>query len=58
MQVFLMVNSDYTALLFFRNGHIHTIYPTLFRQVKVVTYQRDRIETPDNEQRIGDIHDK
>jgi len=44
-----MVNSNYKAPFFFRNGHIHTIYTTLFRKVNNVTYQRERIETPDQD---------
>jgi predicted alpha/beta-fold hydrolase len=49
VQIFPIINPDYAAPLFFRNGHIHTIYPTLFRQMKDVAYQRERIETPDQE---------
>ena len=30
------------------NGHLETIYPSLFRQV-VVPYQRERIGTPDDD---------
>ena len=44
-----MVNSDYKAPLLFRNGHIHTIYPTLFRKLEGVHYRRERITTPDND---------
>ena len=36
----------YTAPLLLFNGHLQTIYPSLFRQVKV-PYQQERIETPD-----------
>ena len=44
-----MINSDYTAPFLFRNGHIHSIYPTLFRHVKEVVYRRERIDTPDQD---------
>ncbi len=44
-----MINSDYKAPFFFRNGHIHSIYPTLFRNVGNVVYQRQRINTPDDD---------
>lgn len=44
-----MINSDYKAPLFFRNGHVHSIYPTIFRKVKNVVYQRKRIDTPDQD---------
>jgi predicted alpha/beta-fold hydrolase len=32
-----------------RNGHLQTILPSLFRKVEGVRYQRQRIETPDND---------
>jgi hypothetical protein len=44
-----MINSDYNASLLFRNGHVHSIYPALFRKVKDIVYQRKRIETPDRD---------
>jgi predicted alpha/beta-fold hydrolase len=44
-----MINSNYRAPLLFRNGHIHTVYPALFRRVDDVYYQRERIETLDND---------
>jgi len=31
------------------NGHVQTIFPTLFRKVKKVTYARERITTPDDD---------
>ncbi|MFN3841553.1 MAG: alpha/beta hydrolase, partial [Cyclobacteriaceae bacterium] len=31
------------------NGHIETIYPALFRKVRLQPYQRERITTPDND---------
>jgi predicted alpha/beta-fold hydrolase len=44
-----MINSDYRAPLLYRNGHMHTIIPTLFRKVEGVDYQRERIATPDDD---------
>ena len=44
-----MINSNYTPPLLLGNGHLHSIYPTLFRKVKGVVYQRERIETPDRD---------
>ncbi|PLX94786.1 MAG: alpha/beta hydrolase [Desulfuromonas sp.] len=44
-----MVNSDYRAPFLVRNGHVHTIYPNLFRRVKDVSYRRERIDTPDGD---------
>ena len=49
MQIGPMINSDYKAPLLFRSGHVQTIYPTIFRKVKRVTYQRERLETPDQD---------
>ena len=33
----------------FKNGHLNTIYPSQFRKVKNVNYQRERITTPDDD---------
>jgi predicted alpha/beta-fold hydrolase len=43
------INSPYTAPMLLRNGHIHTIYPTLFRKVENVDYVREHIVTPDQD---------
>ncbi|MFC1592201.1 YheT family hydrolase [Thermodesulfobacteriota bacterium] len=40
---------SYTAPLFFRNGHLQTVYATLCRTVAGVTYRRERIDTPDGD---------
>jgi len=32
-----------------KNGHIQTIFPSLFRKIKTVTYVRERIDTPDDD---------
>lgn len=45
----LIENSSYKAPLFFQNGHIQTLYPTMFRKVKEPGYQRERIFTPDDD---------
>jgi len=44
-----MINSNYKSPIFFRNGHVHSIYPTLFRKVNGVVYRRERIVTPDQD---------
>ncbi len=44
-----MINSNYKAPLFYRNRHVHTIIPTLLRKVEDVSYQRERIDTPDDD---------
>ena len=41
--------SSYRPPLFFRNGHLLTIYPNLFRLVRGVTYLRQRVTTPDDD---------
>ncbi len=44
-----MKDNEYHPPLLFGNGHIQTIYPVIFRQIKDVTYTRERITTPDND---------
>jgi len=44
-----VVKSSYRAPFYFFNGHIQTIIPGLFREVTGVTYQRERITTPDDD---------
>jgi predicted alpha/beta-fold hydrolase len=39
----------YQAPLLFRNGHLQTIYPTIFRKINDITYKRERIATPDGD---------
>lgn len=41
--------SSYQAPLFVFNGHLQTIFPSLFRKVEGVSYRRERIETPDGD---------
>lgn len=41
--------SDYRPPVGFGNPHVQTVYPTLFRRVCGVAYQRERIETADND---------
>lgn len=45
----LITESDYRAPVGFGNPHVQTVYPTLFRKVKEVSYSRERIETPDGD---------
>ncbi|MBU2884936.1 alpha/beta hydrolase [Gilvimarinus agarilyticus] len=33
----------------FRNGHLETIYPSVFRKIKGLPYERERIDTPDGD---------
>jgi uncharacterized protein len=44
-----IAHSTYRARGIFRNAHINTIYPALFRQVEGVHYERERVETPDGD---------
>lgn len=45
----LIEPSTYHPPFWLRNGHLQTIYPSLFRRVKGVRYQRERIATPDGD---------
>ena len=45
----LLAESDYKPPFLFKSGHFQTIYPTLFRSVNGVVYERERIETPDGD---------
>lgn len=44
-----LVTSNYKAPLWARNGHIQTVYPSLYRSVPLLTTERERITTPDND---------
>jgi predicted alpha/beta-fold hydrolase len=44
-----LAESSYRAPRFLNNGHLLTIYPTLFRSVHDVQYERTRITTPDGD---------
>ncbi len=45
----LIQQSNYHPPFPFKNGHLNTIYPSLFRKVKGIDYQRERITTPDGD---------
>ncbi len=45
----LIDTSTYKAPFLFRNGHVLTIAPSLIRRLKSNFYQRERIDTPDND---------
>ncbi len=45
----LVFPSTYRPPFGFRNGHVQTVWPALFRRVPVVTTQRERIDTPDGD---------
>ncbi|MCK5705465.1 MAG: alpha/beta fold hydrolase [Cyclobacteriaceae bacterium] len=40
---------DYKPAPWFRNGHMQTILPSIFRKVSDVCYKRERIQTPDDD---------
>ncbi len=40
---------DYVRPSFLPNRHLETIYPALFRSVDLARYERERIDTPDND---------
>jgi predicted alpha/beta-fold hydrolase len=45
----LIQKSNYIPPAILRNGHLQTIYASLFRKVKGVRYKRERIFTPDHD---------
>ena len=45
----VLESSPYRPPVFFRNHHIHTIYPSVFRKVKDVYFSRERLDTPDRD---------
>ena len=44
-----MPANDYTPSFFFKNGHINTMYSSLFRKTKPLPFKRKRIKTPDDD---------
>lgn len=44
-----VIRSSYRPPWFLRNGHLQTIYPILFRPRPKVSYDRERLETPDED---------
>ncbi|MEM8524296.1 MAG: alpha/beta fold hydrolase [Bacteroidota bacterium] len=45
----IITSSNYQATGIFKNGHLNTIFPTLFRRIKEVHYKRERVELPDGD---------
>ncbi|MCP4158955.1 MAG: alpha/beta fold hydrolase [Deltaproteobacteria bacterium] len=44
-----MENTEYKPPLLFKNGHIQTVFPSLFRKVEDPLYKRERIDTEDGD---------
>lgn len=44
-----VLHPPYHPPLFFKNGHFSTLYSALFRKVKSICYQRERLELPDGD---------
>ncbi len=44
-----LVESSYRAPFGFGNGHVQTIYPAVFRRVRAIALERERITTPDGD---------
>jgi uncharacterized protein len=44
-----LVQSTYKAPFYLFNSHAETIVPSMFRKVKDVTYERERLKLPDND---------
>jgi len=45
----IVADSTYRAPWFLSNGHLQTLFPHLFRTVRGVSYQRERIDAPAND---------
>lgn len=45
----LLQSNDYSPTWPFRNGHVNSIFPVLFRQRPRVPFRRQRIDTPDGD---------
>jgi predicted alpha/beta-fold hydrolase len=45
----IIYESSYRAPFLFSNPHIQTVFPSVFRKVNGVRYQRERIDTPDGD---------
>jgi predicted alpha/beta-fold hydrolase len=52
----LLPQPDYRPPLHFRNGHVQTIYPTLFRPLPQTSPERQRLQTPDGDFLDIDYH--
>lgn len=44
-----MSKNEYQPSFLLKNGHFNTIYPTLFRKQQTPSFQRKRIDTPDDD---------
>lgn len=44
-----VIPSTYRPPFHLRNAHLQTIYPSVFRKVKGINYERERIKTPDGD---------
>ena len=44
-----VIKTDYKPPLLFKNSHVNTIYSSLFRKTKPLSFKRKRIETLDND---------
>ena len=45
----VVAKSSYVPPVGFSNGHIQSLFPTLFRKVRGVVYERERMWTPDDD---------
>jgi len=44
-----IIKSKYKSPFYFRNGHVATVLPSMFRKVDGVAYERERVTTTDND---------
>lgn len=45
----LLLKSTYRPPVFLRNGHLNTIFAGAFRKISNVSYERERLDTPDGD---------
>ncbi len=45
----LIHQSSYRAPFILRNGHLQTVYPSILRNLSPASYERERIDTPDDD---------
>ena len=44
-----LLEGQYNVPRYFRNGHVHTLYPFLLRKISEISYKRERIHTSDGD---------
>jgi len=45
----VQIKSDFHPRWYLCNAHLQTLYPTIYRQLELTPYVRERIDTPDGD---------